>query len=256
MPLKNSPLREIIAEVRWGAGHPRKPQPLVIGGNELNYLRFGAEVSKFGYAQLERTMPEGFPTPGGAVVYRYRRVDEAQNTLYQLGQGVFTTNGLPPYSSWEEFKVVLRQGLEALWSLSGGTAPDPKIWLMVRYIDGFDQAHLGNMPPSAFYERIVGVKFERPQVFEEFPGNNARESMRFFFSRMDGEGQELQFEVGEGHVVGMPATILNTTVISAEQQDKTVDEVVEMFGKLQDAAHKLFFQMIERDKDLEARLHG
>lgn len=253
--MKNSPLIEIIAEVRWGPGDPRQPAQIVFGGDESVYVKFGIEVGKDGYHQLERTMPEGFSAPGGAVAYRYRKSEGEQNTLYQLGTGVFTANGLPPYNSWEEFRPVIERGVQAWWNINI-VRPGETLWLLLRYVDVFKQQHLGPMSIADFFRVVVGLNYEKPAAYMAFPQGDASESFRFFGSRRDAEGQELAIDVGQGVQDGEDIVVMNTIAYSKPFEAESVEGILRGLDQLQDASHALFFEMIRRDEGLAERLEG
>ena len=226
-----------------------------MGADQAIFVKFGIEVGKEGYQQLERTLPEGFPSPGGTVTYRYRRSEGDQNTLYQLGHGVFTANGLEPYTSWEEFRPVIKRGLDALWRLQPLPVSSP-VWLVLRYVDVFKRHHLGEMTSPDFFRLIVGVNYDRPAAASAFPETASQEVMRFFSTRKDEEGRELAIDVGNGIHANEDAIVMNTVANSAAIEEPSVDDVLAQFDILQKSSHDVFFEMVARDGDFFSRLQG
>lgn len=255
--MKNPPVVEVIAEVRWGEGNPRQPAQFAFG-QDAGYVTFGMQVGQAGYQQVERTIPEGFPSPGGSVVYRYRKNRDVQNTLYQLGPGVFTTNGLPPYTSWSEFTPVLANGLDALWlSVFSNKGSEP-VWLILRYVDLFTEQHLAGLGREQFFEQAVGLRYTPTAAQTEFAPDAPHFQMRFFASRVDEEGRELSVDFGQGveQRTGRPGIVMSTQVLSQKLNDPTKELIVSEFDRLQRSAHDVFFQMLERCPLLKANIWG
>ncbi len=222
-------------------------------GNDADYIRFGVEVGKLGYNQIERTLPQGVPGPGGSVAYRYRIGEGDLNTLYQLGFGVFTTNGLPPYASWSTFRSVLENGILAL-NNTHSLADKSEVWCIVRYMDFFTEKHLGGMTREEFFTNSVGLRYQPLAAFGEFSGQEAQSSMRFFVSIKDGAGREIALDVGEGSAQDQDGIVMNTSVTSQAILNPSVDSVMACFDELQAAAHNVFFEMIRRDDRLASNL--
>jgi len=248
--MKNAPLIEIVAEIRWGEGISTKPPALVIGGDETLYVRLGIGLGKGGYERLERVQPEGIPSLPGAVVYRYRRADELQNTLYQAGLGVFTANGLPPYNSWEEFSPVVAEGIRALWEARAFEPSQTPIELILRYVDAFTSSHLGEMSQANFIDEVVGVKYQEVPSIKGMAEGAKLESVRFNAVHSAATGERLVIEVGQGSKDGEEVLVLNTAAFSSEFVATSVDEVSTRFNELQDLLHKIFFEMLDRLPEL------
>lgn len=137
---ENPPLVEVIAEIHW------QLQPIVSipgGGIDPHYtkcldqLRLHSNFTDFKFE--EKLIPDGMPIeflPNQPAI-RFRK---KANTwpLYQLGSGIFVVNLTPPYEGWNEFKSVLKQGVEALlqsYPYSNETLKIHKVQL--KYIDAF-----------------------------------------------------------------------------------------------------------------------
>jgi uncharacterized protein (TIGR04255 family) len=251
--MANSPLVEIIAEIRWGDGNPQAPALLASAIDDSIYVRLGIEVGKLGYHQLERTVPEGFPVPGGAVIYRYRKAEGEQNTLYQLGPGIFTANGLPPYNSWEEFLPVIESGLRALWRVAPISQELP-IFLSLRYLDAFTGDHLDGMSVGEFFKEIVGLEYDKPESFAAFSEDGAVTAMRFMATQKSNDGRELWIDVAEGSKEGADAIVINTLARAAQFNAASVDDVLIRFEPLHKALHDVFFEMIGRNSRLQTHL--
>ena len=119
---RNPPLREVIAELRWGLPFPaaqQQPQPVLViaapGAHEEFFMRFGMQAGLLGYERAERLVPAGFPSMPQQVIYRFRKKPPEEGTsLYQIGTGIFSINITPPYDSWQEFRPVVENGVRIL----------------------------------------------------------------------------------------------------------------------------------------------
>ena len=249
--MKNAPLVEIIAELRWEDGLTTKPPSIFFGMDESLYVRLGIALGKQGYDRLERTQPEGMPAQSGSVVYRYRRDDDQQNTLYQAGPGVFTANGLPPYNSWKEFEPVIEQGLTALLNIKAFDQSKP-VELVLRYVDAFSADHLAGMNYSDFVEEVVGVRYNPTKAAIGFA--DRVDSVRFNASHVSEAGDKLILEVGQGRNSSNESVmVMNTSAISREFIAADVETVISQLSRLQDVLHDTFFEMISRSSDLKQR---
>lgn len=246
--MNNTPLVEIIAEMRWGEGNPKAPA-LLATADDSAYIKLGIEVGKLGYHQLERVVPEGFPVSGGTVVYRYRNVEKDQNTLYQLGPGIFSINGLPPYNSWEGFLPVIRNGLDALWAVCP-ISQDQPIFLSLIYLDAFTKKHLGGMASEVFFKEIVGISNNKPESLVKFGGGSSATSMRFMQTQKAEDGRELVIDVAEGTLSGEYAIVMNTIAKAAQFKAAGPQDILANFAVLHDMLHEVFFEMIRRNADL------
>lgn len=234
------PLVEIIAEVRWGAGIVGS-QPSFQEPNDATYVAFGIAVGKAGYSQLERIIPSGFPVPLGSVVYRYRKVEEDQHTLYQLGPGIFTANGLPPYDSWSKFRPHVMQGLSAAIEVENLRA-QTEFQLILRYVDAFVGENLAGETPYGLMHRMVGFSFNPPKnVDASRDPHSARFSVEY---PCLGSGV-FTVEAGRGMKEEHDALILNTTVgIKFNSTDPSA--IISKFDELQDVLHDAYLEFVSR----------
>jgi uncharacterized protein (TIGR04255 family) len=193
------------------------------------------------------------PGPGGAVGYRYRKSDGEVNTLYQLGVGVFTANGLAPYTSWDAFRRVLEQGIVALNEASP-ISKQQEVWCIVKYLDFFDEEHLAGLTAPEFFSEVVGVKYQGLETSAALDRQGSGSSMRFFYSNRGASGRELALDVGEGGVHDKTGIVMNTTVTSEPLKDVDVGKVMQCFSDLQRIAHDAFFEMINRSPRIKANL--
>ena len=242
--LANPPLVEIVAEVRWGGGIGGNPTSFSLdsAADDAKFISFGIAVGKDGYNQLERVVPAGFPSIAGSVVYRYRKSDEDQHTLYQLGSGIFTANGLPPYDSWTKFRKTVADGIRAASSV-GSIPSNGPLQLVLRYIDAFAGDGLLGRTPHALLKEMLGFSFSPP-------GNLKRQSEPTS-ARVNAEYPCLQddglfvIEAGQGKKLDEAALVMTTAVqISHETTD--AESIMNRFDELQNELHQAFMDLISR----------
>ena len=119
----NSPLLEIIAELRWApaqaiepGGPPMPVMPQASSPYEELFMRFGAKISALGYEGVERLVSNNFPMMPYEPVYRFRsKSGGPDSTLYQIGPNIFSANAIPPYKSWDKFAPKVREGVTVLF---------------------------------------------------------------------------------------------------------------------------------------------
>lgn len=253
--MKNAPLAEIICEVRWGDGRSGQDPSIILGGDESTFVRLGIELGKDGFDNLERLLPSGFPVQAGQVLYRYRSGSAQQNVLYQAGTGVFTANGLPPYSSWDDFAPVLLRGAQALFAVAPFERGQP-FELVVRYIDAFSESALAGISQLDFIEKIVGVNYIPTKAALQFSKDAMLKSVRFNAVHVASNGAKVVLDVGQGSIEGREAIVMHTVAHSAPVVPGSPDELVQNLGELKATLHGIFFEMIGRNAGVEKALKG
>lgn len=252
--MKNAPLIEIVAEVRWGNGRSQGQTPtLEFGFDESYFVRLGMFVGRHGYQQLERVHPEGVPAIAGSVVYRYRKVDGDQNSLFQFGPGVFTANGLPPYNSWREFRPVIEQGINSLWEL-GVIAPGNPVEVHLRYIDAFKKIHIGDIGLTKFFSDFLGVAYRPTKVVAEREKSGEVSALRFLVSHQLQTGESLVIDAGLGSHAGESAILTNMIAKSSAFSPTTAVEVLAAFEPLHELLHDQFFELVDRCPEMKEKL--
>lgn len=244
-PLRaNPPLVEIVAEVRWGAGIVGKPASFALdsSADDAKFISFGIAVNKDGYNQLERVVPAGFPSIAGTVVYRYRKSDEDQHTLYQLGAGIFTANGLPPYDSWTKFRPAVANGIDA--ALSVGSIPrEGPVQVTLRYIDAFAGDGLLGRSPHKLMQEMLGFSFQPPSNLKGQPEpSTARLNVEY--PCLEGNGIFV-IEAGQGKKLEQDALVMTTAVQSTSDSSEAAS-IMARFDQLQHELHEAFEDLIDR----------
>jgi uncharacterized protein (TIGR04255 family) len=124
-------------------------------------------MSAAGFGRFERLVPPGFPSLPSTPACRFRPTDPAAEApLYQIGQGLFTANALPPYKSWVEFAPVAKAGIERLLEAHARAALAPPEFnlAIVRYIDAFRNDLTGGRTVQEFLRDVMGISLTLPHV--------------------------------------------------------------------------------------------
>jgi uncharacterized protein (TIGR04255 family) len=221
-----APLLELIAELRWLAATPAidpgsqqsVAQPILQLSNargEEFFMRLGGELYQLGFQRSERLLPPGFPTIPGQVVFRYKSDKAPQKSvLYQVGPGVFSVNGIPPYQSWLDFSPSVTHGVEALLKARPAEQQgQPFTQVSLRYIDLFGEELIQGRHPMAFVAEVLGISTKIPDILLKFakPGDVPNIFWRIV---MPLEIGTLTIQVGDGKANNQSGIVMDTTISS------------------------------------------
>lgn len=249
----NSPLIELVAEVRWKTEHKIK-QP-VLPGEDLDlqeqfFTNLAGELASKGYVTSERLVPNGFPLVSGLPVVRFKKSPsdgtpeqkaKDLSTLYQVGVGLFTINAIQPYSCWEDFIQVIRTGLEALLSIHSNKV-GPGFQICIRYIDGFGESFTDGLSLRMFLSQKLGLNIGLPTAFEDeysngdsdIPGLRIRSPLEF--------GTHI-VNFAEGNVKSQPVYIMENIVKFNKDIEGEADKLIAEMTLARDVIHKRFLSI-------------
>jgi uncharacterized protein (TIGR04255 family) len=250
---ETAPLVELIAEVRWGgpaaplAGSASMMPFAGIGTpsarDEEFFMTFGGKASPAGYGRVERLIPPGFPVPPFQVVYRFRKSQPEQQgtTVYQIGPGIFPANITPPYRSWDEFRPVVRQGVELLLaSRSEDQKELPLHSVSLRYIDSYGKQFTAGEPLSSFLKDKLGFAVELPPALAD--AISKYEDVKFT-SQLRAPlkvGQQIRINIGDGFVNNEPTIVVDTTIVAEHTIAPTIDEAMTSFERAHEVHRDVF----------------
>jgi uncharacterized protein (TIGR04255 family) len=255
----NAPLIEVIAELRWGTGQDGLFQQAGIGfpiqipdavavANDQFYARFAEKLDDEGFRNSERLVPYGAPTMPGQPAVRFRR-KAGQPPLLQVGNGVFTANGLPPtYTHWGDFRPVLRMGVETLLSTREASETGP-FTLMVRYIDAFKSGFWEDGDAGRFVDEVLGFGSTLPGGLQEQLDTTRPKSASHSLSLPLSDGSTIVINVGEGNAEGQPAVVLDV-VTRTEDVVPDVGAIMDAFETNHRTIRDLFTSVTEKVRHL------
>jgi uncharacterized protein (TIGR04255 family) len=246
----NAPLVELIAELRWGdaAGpnNPDKPPSIRLtfpeSKDEEVFMQFGAVVSAHGFGRFERIVPPGFPVLSAQVACRFRPTDaNQQSPLYQLGNGVFSANALPPYKSWVEFHPKVRSGIEYLFEAHrrAQVATPEFHTAVVRYIDAFRDNLSAGRNVRTFLREIMGVDLVLPDVIlsKAVSPDDIRPTIQLVVPVALGR---MEITFGEGMHGNQKAIVFDTTVLIHRRIGSNVDGAMQVLAEGRQLIHDVF----------------
>jgi uncharacterized protein (TIGR04255 family) len=262
LSFEKAPLKEIIAEVRWGVGNinlelpPNQPVALPASffadsAHERLFLSLGEELSKIGYGRSERLVPMGFPALPSQPVYRYQSNSvSSKSVLFQAGLGQFSVHGVPPYKSWEEFLPTVRDGLEALSRVYPLTVGEQALSLVtLRYIDFFEDELTLGRDVATFMSEVLSIPVQLPNFVTDIATKTTIEDLLLKFSLPVVAGT-LTVTAGEGRFNNRPGVLLDTSVATRGATPPEVDKIVEVLNASYSVLHDLFINLTKPIQDL------
>ena len=101
---------------------------------------------------------------------RFRRTEDEQFPLWQIGPGIFASNESAAYT-WSHFKKLAIDGVKAvLLSYPKIKGFDIKpIHMELRYMDSFDSAFISHQDPLKFINENSSLRIDLPSFFKKKP---------------------------------------------------------------------------------------
>jgi uncharacterized protein (TIGR04255 family) len=255
LSFEKAPLKEIIAELRWGVGNtplelpPNQPVPLPASFfadsvHERLFIGLGEELSKIGYGRSERLIPAGFPVLPSQPVYRYQSNSQSsKSVLFQAGPGQFSVHGVPPYKSWEEFLPTVRNGLEALLKVYPQTVGEQPLSLVtLRYIDFFEDDLTQGRDVATFMSEVLRIVVQLPNFVTTIATKGKIENLLLKFSLAVAAGT-LNVTVGEGTLNNRPGILLDTSVATSSATAPNVDTIIGVLNAAYSVMHNMFINL-------------
>lgn len=250
---KHSPLVELIAEVHWETGiSPQQPiMPSEPAQQHEEFFKsLTDEIATAGYVTSERLVPNGFPFPAKIPILRFRRPpignsseEKAKQlaTLFQVGAGLFTINAIQPYSCWDDFKEVIRVGLNALLKVQP-CMRESGFFVTIRYVNAFGESLVGNQNLRQFMSENLGIKVSLPQFMNEAPasGDSTIPVMQIH-TPLEFGSYGINF--GEGKVNNHSALVMENVVAMQKEINADVEQMISEMTIARDLIHKSFVEM-------------
>ncbi|MFY1903293.1 TIGR04255 family protein [Achromobacter xylosoxidans] len=250
MHYENSPLIELIADVRWGGGELLQPlrDPIAAmqfqalqSEHEERFMRFGNRVASEGYSRVERVVPPGAPVPAHQAVYRYRHQDIQNPSLYQLGPQVFTANITQPYQSWDSFKPVVAKGLDLFLQTAPQVAGMRGV-VTLQYIDAFGHGLTAGKSAYEFLQEL-GFGVQVPPVFGKKMSAPRSTRMNAAYVFPIAVNTQANIRVGDGLVQSGPVVMLDTAIHTSDVGLRNVDDIMRVLDAAHDIIHAAFVEM-------------
>lgn len=255
--LQNAPLVELIAEIRWRGAldvmYPFGDGPALVSNVkalEDFYARFGAHPNAMEFSQHERLVPAEAPAFMHQPAYRFRKLND-EACMYHVGPGVFSTNAVPPYQSWDEFAPVIRRGIEALLATRMDVEADqPFMAVSLRYIDLFGPELSDGKSSAEFIRDILGLRVAIPEALTEHCSNE-RDIKPFLQLQIPlKDAVIMSLSVGEGVAVNRSGVIMDTSITTTVDTSASIDAVMHALNNAHEILDTSFRKLIEPIKHL------
>lgn len=245
--LKNPPLIEVIAEIRWML-RPSKPVGVLRDPHYKLLPGKMATILQDDYPFLEELPAADMPEEIAANMVQYRfRVGYNKWPLVQLGPGIITVNQLGPDYQWTDLERRIEQAINALFEAHPKATNLKMDRLILRYIDSFpfnfkkknilDYLDNGLKTSIALDDRLlssIGIS-EAPSALD----------VKLLY-KIKKDGAALSTRFASGKVRDKDSLIIETVV----QQDgdkvpSNRDSIMRWFAEAHAVTHNWFFTMIE-----------
>jgi uncharacterized protein (TIGR04255 family) len=260
-PFPNAPLVEILAELHWLPTAPlagafplvpnlNSPVPVLTdGGQEQFFSNISTHSGDHGFDRVERMIPLGFPALPQQPVFRFRST-KRPSELLQVGHGMFSVNGLRPYSSWESFKPVISSGLELLFASRMPGIPGPITEVILKYVDLFDDSLLGRKKALQFCNQVAGLDLRLPEVMRDIAKDSENTDINLSVKFELGWGAELRIVIADGHANGKSGVVMDTTISMRENLPQDTAGILSVLDRAHDDVRRLFLAMTQPITDL------
>lgn len=251
----NAPLVELVVEAQWEV-----PSVQLANGPKIItdasplfdkwFQQLSTKLKESGHDTLERLIPHDAPPLAHHPIFRFKKGNE-QFPLTQFGHGVFTVNAGPPgYISWDNFKPIVQQNLEALIaSIPSDLSIDNFRSISLRYIDAFNDSHKNGASNFSFINDILGIKIELPQNLFEYSSSLDLISPTILLRipLQDGPGTLLNFKISSGKIKqqGELLTILDMTYVVTNHTNFSSDSALTLLDKAHDTLHDWFMKLTQ-----------
>lgn len=260
---KKPPLVEIVAELRWATGGGQAPtgentdtpsaldlRALLFPKNsdEL-FMSLGGKVHSAGFTRAERVVPPGFPPVVGQVVWRYRKA-ETSSELLQVGNGVFSANCVPPYSSWDTFSATVELGIKAIIDARsdiGDKSPFTQVTL--RYIDAFGHELLGGKSYAAFVSDVLGFSVSLPRAISKVADPAGETEVAFQANVPLQDNMKMTVSVGAGVVQNTQSLLMDTAIVCTKPVGLDHNAVMHVLNSAHTVIHDTFFALTDKIHD-------
>ncbi|WHQ73433.1 TIGR04255 family protein [Pantoea sp. Lij88] len=251
----NSPLVELVAEVRWKTDHQDK-KPIMDGdeldSQELFFSKITSDLASKGYVTSERLIPKGLPLMAGAPVVRFKKSPpdgspeqkaKELSTLFQVGVGVFTINGIQPYSCWDDFIHVISTGINALLATNLIKA-ETGYKVSVRYINAFGESFTEGLSLRRFLSEKLGLNIALPKAFDDEFSHGESDLPNLRVSSPLKFGTHI-VSFTEGKVKNQSVFLMENAVKINKVIEVDADKIMAEMTIARDVIHKRFFSVTQ-----------
>ncbi|RUR01415.1 TIGR04255 family protein [Labedella endophytica] len=253
----NAPLVELVVEVQWdmvdlATDEDEGEFEGVDSDYEPFYRQVAQGLAEIGYSQAERLVPSNYMAPENTPTYRYTSpTDSDTSVVYQVGEGVFGINAVPPYKTWESFRPAVQAGLRVLLDAIEWRDTE-KVFRRIdlAYVDAFDDEFMGDGTRYEFLTKSLGFAFSPPAAITKHMDSDEPSSAFFQFSGKVGETGRIFVKAGLARVMNTPSIVLDTKVRERKATPADVSEVMEVLEASHQIIHESFIEITKPFADI------
>lgn len=223
MKLNNTPLVEVVFELRWALpGRDDVPAPFRQDpGYGLLVLQFPQAAKDVGYSEQTEVGNQSAGPISYNIQYRFLKEKDQPFPVMQIGPGIFAANMSSDYE-WEKFRAQIDNGVDALlkaYPQSSALSLRP-LRVEIRYINAFSDKHMKNLDIVRFLKEDTKINFSLPEFFSktEF-SENINLQLRSGMSLKSDPSTNFSFDIATGQANTTPAIIVVTRIVKAFSQD-------------------------------------
>jgi uncharacterized protein (TIGR04255 family) len=247
---ENSPLIEVISEIRWkllpiSSIPDAEIDPFY--SSSIEPFTKGAEA--LGYGVVERLVPADVPIELVArqPVFRFRR-NANEWPLLQLGPGVLTSNIVPPYQGWDEFRKSIASSVQLLRDCYPAADRVMQVdQLQLRYLNAFTERHTYSRG-STFLSDCLNVELNLRGKLSDVMDSTAGRGLVGLDLRMlmnTGDGSTGRVNIREGRKFNEDALIVELRMVGGQSPvaGLAVDHVLAWYDSAHSSISELFDTM-------------
>ena len=241
--LKNSPLREVITTISWGADptHPDSPLEDKEAEEFFNFReRLTSKMSDIDYPRSQIVTPPNTPLWRKAPNIRFFQNKEGMgNTIYQMGPEVLSINARPPYDTWEGLLPTIENGINILLDELPG---QKKFYTSIRYINAFTQQFYKEKSLLQFVNEDLKFKISIPEFLKDdaSPELSVTPELKFVVPL---KAAFLTFFIFYSILDGENVYILDFFMNKKLYSNISAATIIEQLKEEHDYLHKMFLEM-------------
>ncbi len=258
---KNPPLVELVAELKWDLPPSQTNEvphitignrsiPFVSNSDEEGFTLLLDKFAKEGFSTTERKIPREFPMLPHQIIYRIDKSDDPdKRIIYQVGHGIFSTNAVQPYRSWDEFSDYLRRGIKNLLSAKDKLSIKKFSSINLRYVNAFTPYFTDGLSIADFLRNVIGFNLTMPEVISKLCTDLSLVQPAFQLKIPIGEGIKLKIIIGEGQVNNAESIVIDLSISNIVGIDADEDATFEAFKNAHDVLRKVFIDITKHIHD-------
>jgi len=179
-------------------------------------------------------------------VYRFRsETEDRASVIYQVGYGIFSVHGVPPYHSWAKFSPFVKTGIEVLLESRGDAdAKQPFAQMTLRYIDFFGEELMRGRDIPSFMSEVFRLSTTLPPALTKVATSKDVKSLLTKVV-LPIEIGDLTVSAGDGKFNNQDGILLDTTASSSAETAPNSGAIMKMFDSAHGVIHSMFLELTQ-----------